>query len=509
MNVQSCESPVRIYDKFRKKHFFVPCGKCNTCRNIKNNTWVDRLIQESQCWPYTVFFTLTFDERHLPTFELDSNGFLCDPHSGECVDLNEIVDFRHLTPVAKRLYVHKRKSIPYVTVDVAQRFIKRLRYYFTTINLHTHEQNILRYFIVSEYGPSTYRPHLHGLLFFSSKLCADRFEEVICKAWKVGGYDWSFVRDSAASYVARYVDSVQSLPRIYLHKRIRPFLICSKQPPIGTLQVSSEEVKEIFLSGAVKRTIHDYKRLSFKDVPLWRSLKDRLFPKIQLFDVFSHQERVTLYGVYRYSKSESFDDFLSWVEKLFKFSYSPGCFCETFLSRHLLYLYQLDSISSNPGKFYALRNLYYVSRRVYMQRVIFGVSLDLYVTKIEDYYSNVELQLLNEFYKFQEDYVQIHLDSRPLIYLYGDYAFTFSSHNSLYHNFSLVSFGYVLDDTLSSQLMSAFGEYRVEYDLMVKKNYRIFRQSMKTKKKNDYLNWIENNEYYRKRFTFNFYKDYA
>lgn len=510
MKVASCENPVRIYDKDQRKFIYVPCGKCNCCRNIKKNVWVDRLIQESQCWPYTVFFTLTFDERNLPTFDLLDDDCLCDVQTGECIYLSDVHESRTVSPMQRKLYIHRRKSIPYVTVDVVQSFVKRMRYYINNFTQFTDDKPILRYFIVSEYGPSTYRPHIHGLFFFQSKIFASRFQEALCKAWKVGSYDWSFVRDSAASYVAGYVNSVQSLPRIYLHPRIRPFIVCSKQPPIGTLQVSDEEVKEIFNDGVVRRTIHDYKRMSFKDVPLWRSLKDRIFPKIRGFDLLSHQERVTLYGVYRCSKAESFEDFLKWCEGQFKLWYSLGCHvCENSMVSRLYEFYKLDEVSSSPGNYYSLRNLYYVSRRVYLQRSIFCVSLETYVRKIEDYYSNLSLSLLKSFYELQQDYVSRHRDARPLVYLYPDYVYEFNYDLNLSNLNRLLSFGFDPSHDLSLQLRSAFDLYHVDYVEMVRFNHRIFRQSMKTKKKNEYLKWIESNEFYRQKFNFNFYKDYA
>ena len=531
MQLKICENPVKVFNKFTHRFEYMKCGKCNTCRNIRNATWTDRLIQESQCFPYTVFFTLTFDDHNVPMLSLDPDGHsLVDVHSSLVVDLNDLPNYSNMSPLKRRLYVHKRKFIPYVTSDVAQRFVKRLRYYFNTLLLHTNENKTLRYFIVSEYGPSTYRPHLHGLLFFFSRSFASRYEGFLSKAWSFGRVDSSFVRDSAASYVARYIDSNKALPRIYLHKQIRPFLLCSKQPPIGTLLCTTEEVKEIFYKGATKRIIHDYKRNKFKDVPLWRSLKSKLFPKIQCFDSFNHSQRVALYGCYKYSGSESFSDFAFWALNIVNQGSEFGLDNRSFLGSYLTYLFSLDSLSSRPQSYFALRNFYYVCKRVFLQASVFNVDLDFYVDRIENFYSLQSLENLKEFYEFQSDFMRLHRDTRLLLFLYHDYSFSLidrlSSNGSYLMSYDiniLSQFGFNLSHVRYDYVDSALDVHQLVYyelcsvryhfdDLSESSrlfNLKIFNQSLKNKKKNDYLHWIENNDYYSKNFNFNFFKEYA
>ena len=68
MRLSSCLHPIRIYNKYLGKYIFVPCGKCESCRNIHAHGWISRLVQESQKHKYNVFFTLTYDEQCLPRF---------------------------------------------------------------------------------------------------------------------------------------------------------------------------------------------------------------------------------------------------------------------------------------------------------------------------------------------------------------------------------------------------------------------------------------------------------
>ena len=97
----------------------VPCGKCPACLANQRSEWIFRLQQEYLVSSFSIFVTLTYDDEHVP------------------------LDFS----------VNKR--------DV-QLFHKRLRKHFPSADL--------RYYLVSEYGDHTFRPHYHGLYFFKAIL---------------------------------------------------------------------------------------------------------------------------------------------------------------------------------------------------------------------------------------------------------------------------------------------------------------------------------------------------
>ena len=504
MNLRVCETPVRLFNKQTGRFDFVRCGKCNTCLNIRQSSFVQRMEEESKCWRYTVFFTLTFDDKNIPHFVLaDNNRFLSDPHTGLCIDLDDLQGYDpKLSPVARRLYVCRRRFIPYVTVKHGQDFIKRLRYYFNSLLKNTHDKKILRYVLVSEYGPSTYRPHLHGILYFDSEVAAKSIEDLIFKAWSFGRVDCSFVKSSASSYVARYVSCTTGLPRVYLHKQIRPFMLSSKCPAIGTLLATSQELYQIFINGSVQRTIQDNKSMSFKDVPLWRSFESRLFPKIQSFNVLSHRDRVTLYSVYSQSCCESFEDFLTWCSNQVR-CHVGYPYVHTVVSSYLLSLIDQNTNSTHPDRYYNLRNLFYLSRHVIHQARVFGVSLEFYVERIENYYSRKELFKLRNFYLFQSEISHKHVDPLTLLFLYDNYNDYISDPGSL-KSFDSIDLG-----LFSFQLSNAYDIFKVLCDAQNSFNAKIQRDSLKSKKKNDYLDWISNHSVYKHKLNFNFYRDYA
>ena len=102
----------------------VPCGKCSECRDTYYNSILQRAIIESFS-SYIYFITLTYDNEHIPSIELEGEKFL------------------------------------YANYDHIQGMFKRFR------NLDNIDGREFRYLSVNEYGDRNHRPHFHLLLFVS------------------------------------------------------------------------------------------------------------------------------------------------------------------------------------------------------------------------------------------------------------------------------------------------------------------------------------------------------
>lgn len=102
------------------------CGKCEECLKQYQNDWMVRNLMQFRETAFAVFFTLTYREDSVP-FSVNS-------------DTGEL-----LRTVCKRQ---------------VQLFLKRFREFRRKRGLSTD----FKYFITSEYGPTTLRPHYHGLL---------------------------------------------------------------------------------------------------------------------------------------------------------------------------------------------------------------------------------------------------------------------------------------------------------------------------------------------------------
>ena len=277
----NCLAPVKVIDKLTNKVHLVPCGKCMFCRNKHASEWITRLDVEAKCWPYVVFFTLTYDNNYVPKFLLRSDCSLVDDISGEFFDPDF---FRSLDRVSQKR-VRKYRGIRYAPVRDMQLFIKRLRSRFNNICKTTildndkklqSEDPSLRYYAISEVSPTGYRPHWHGILFFKSKRCFQEIDKVIRSVWRYGIVDSSTVKNSASSYVARYVNSFVSLPEVYQFKPFRPVALFSKCPPLGSLSVLEKTSQEIVSDGIIQlRVPHGSE---FYNVPLFAYLKNKLVP---------------------------------------------------------------------------------------------------------------------------------------------------------------------------------------------------------------------------------------
>lgn len=169
----------------------VPCGKCEACIDRLMKQWYCRLKEEMKVSETCYHLTLQYDEAHVPfTQIIDSDG---NPP-------------RHVRVFRKR--------------DV-QLFLKRLRKRLPGVKL--------KYFCVSEYGPTTLRPHFHMILFgFPSDLNP---LPIVTEAWKNGYVVCRGVSDGSLRYVTQYTHKKCDYPD-YLPK---PFRMMSQNLGISYL----------------------------------------------------------------------------------------------------------------------------------------------------------------------------------------------------------------------------------------------------------------------------------
>lgn len=255
-----CQHPRTIVNKYTHEPVVVSCGRCPSCILRRSAIQTNLLTTYSTQFRYVYFVTLTYAPHFLPTLQvsiietctddiadvpcvpdidnLDANddntylfGFRSVPRIASVKVKNSTVERVFKDPEVRFAYPMKPKDllsilgkvkhyvpnrIPYVCNRDLDLFLKRLRSYYP--------DEKLRYYAVSEYGPTSFRPHWHLLLFSNS----ERFSKTICenvsKAWSYGRCDASLSRGFAALYVASYVNSFVALPDFYtqMPKVVRP-----------------------------------------------------------------------------------------------------------------------------------------------------------------------------------------------------------------------------------------------------------------------------------------------
>ncbi|QCS36100.1 replication initiator protein [Capybara microvirus Cap1_SP_124] len=152
----------------------IPCGKCLGCRLDHANAWATRIMLEAKNHEKNCFITLTYDPKNLPLAETGKMTL-------------------------------KKSDI--------QKFFKRLR-----------EKTKLKlsYFCCGEYGPRTFRPHYHAIIFgyepsdlklrAFSKTEQKMFEsEQLSKTWGLGFITIEELNYKTACYTARYVQKKAGL----------------------------------------------------------------------------------------------------------------------------------------------------------------------------------------------------------------------------------------------------------------------------------------------------------
>lgn len=123
-----------------------------------------------------------------------------------------------------------------------QLWLKRLRKHF--------KSNVLRYFIVSEYGDHTYRPHYHALLFFKTERKDDIYD-IILESWNNGFCYFGEVEEGSIVYCTKYCLKQSSVPK-GKEKNFR--LVSKMNGGIGAnyLQVQSDYHSDLTIPQIVK-----------------------------------------------------------------------------------------------------------------------------------------------------------------------------------------------------------------------------------------------------------------
>lgn len=286
----SCLHPTRIFNRNTGTFQIIPCGKCAACLNSRNSSMAERIKFEARHHRFTLFFTLTYDNEHLPIFRpfQSLDGFSQVRPIGRVSSRPNY--FRYLPYCPYYDEVTKTDSVPRLSIshytgdsadfgvccksDVIN-FIKRFRQ-----KVFNYDKEItFKYYIASEYGPRTFRPHYHGLLFFDSQEFTTVVSDFIIGSWglwkRVSGHgrnryafepfcsasrfsvsgqsavdhpNISYISDAnaVAGYVANYVTSNQDLPKILRFGSFKPFRLYSSFKTFGVSDQIRQEFFEKF-----------------------------------------------------------------------------------------------------------------------------------------------------------------------------------------------------------------------------------------------------------------------
>lgn len=218
-----CTNTRLIRNRYTTELVRVSCGKCPACIQEKAVARANRIRNHSAFGEIALFFTLTYSNAFLPYVkrnELKENSLInvyrdasirryrgktivkYGTHVIGRVCLSAVLEFSKI-PAPRKMPLDRIAVCWYKDI---QDFEKRLN-----INL-TRQQyaHKISFFQCSEYGPTTKRPHFHGLLFIP-KNDFEKIRNTLVKSWLFADsqrtLQYCEIARNAASYVSSYVNS--------------------------------------------------------------------------------------------------------------------------------------------------------------------------------------------------------------------------------------------------------------------------------------------------------------
>lgn len=355
----------------------VPCGKCDGCLLHRQNEWSMRVATEIEYNPYTIFFTLTYNNHYLPKLLvknfLNDEGFvthrLAVSNHPDNIRFDSVRDVVREDNIVVPLSVYDpfrfditnfepKDFINYMSKRDVQLWLKLLRRDIETYLRPNDKGNAFRYYIISEIGPTTRRCHAHGLLFCSSREISEYLlQHSLYENWKMCDevrfrLFTRYTDSGAASYVSNYVSSVNSLPSYYRNRSVRPWRLASKAPSIGYSEYDFAQVQEKVSGGNIEY-VRRIKRLDeCHTLSYPKGYLASKFPKCYRFNLLSPSGLLWVYGaLYRdvVGRKIPYDFSISRLSKMFRsqdLTATRACyrFCVEFGCTPFHYLYILDMV---------------------------------------------------------------------------------------------------------------------------------------------------------------------
>ena len=269
---EGCLHPITVYHHGEK--YSVPCGKCPACLLMKSNHWNFRLSDAIDNVTYSIFFTLTYDNKYLPKIHCRfMNGVYWFDRDERDIRFDGVKDKLRDDDLPFDGFISKRcwpiiqnyDSVDYFGYSSkrdVQLWLKLLRRdidrTFIETGLYEKEETKLRYYCISEYGPLTFRPHVHGVLFTENgEVCEYLLQSSMYKNWAMCDKslfeEYTHLCDNgAAGYLSSYLTCSNSLPQILKYREFKPFRLSSKSPALGFESFDREEIREKISVGVIE-----------------------------------------------------------------------------------------------------------------------------------------------------------------------------------------------------------------------------------------------------------------
>ena len=450
---RTCESPRTIVNPHTLQAVTVPCGVCVSCLNRMSDRASQLCQIEEQDHKYAFFATFTYDNDNIPRMypfwkdnvcyfrsacQRDSlNGEVLTRYSGSRTSLNDLLAKAGLNG-----------ALSYCSVDDCQKLIKRIRFH---VNKKCNEK--IRYYAILEYGPVSFRAHIHLVLYFDSESTLAQIGQIVHKSWQYGRVRASLSRGKVASYVASYVNCHACLPRLYSSRKVKPRSFHSRYFAAAYYQ----PLKEKLYTDATYCLDEIERKLGKTYIPVhsWPSLRAYLYPRPTGYSSTASDRLPQLYLFYRRVQSVLHTD------KPMKMArYMTSCLFGRY-GDSFRYNSALVSVLNDLCRYYGIRDLdclcdenydkllvkIYNLLRISKHFIEFicnnSTNIDFIkhrISIINEYYYKRDMSVLSRFYTLQEKYVDDPAFSVDSDYWRGYLAF----YDGFYHHIKFDTFDYDL-----------------------------------------------------------------
>lgn len=548
MSLIKCSHPIRVVNQYTGKVLYVDCRHCPSCLNKRSLQLQQRVKDEFNRYPNgsALFVTLHYDNDHLPMvrpyfvtygykdgvinrFDTqlceNSEWILSEIHTGALVKWIHDDFFKVPNSLkSEENFIFNNSSVREYLHPVnmsnlnfgfgvlskydIQCFIKRLRIKlqrYCKLNSFNYEEFKFRYFIAGEYGPTTQRPHYHAVFWFKGNRQSIVASNLLSSAWPLGSFDVRKANAGTSRYLASYVNSRFGLSEIFSFKSLRPFSLSSSAPLLGFNQSHFDELRKSFVTGIVyqTRTFLDASKIPCqRDFLLSSVITRHWLPRCRRYCEMSYLEKYQLY---------------SYVPELVRQGYSERYACDKMkvdvVLPPRLFCLPADTRDVQPVKY---RSFSYqdilASKMANFWCSLLDIDVHHFLWMLDRFYKNIEMFLLKSQYVEQESVV----DKYSIDTFANMLSFDIDFSKNFVNNLNCLEFSrarvfacalnsYNLDlsdfyDNEGNLFNIALRDKCIYYNTpsfiaYSKLSLKIFNDSYKKKKHNDYLR----NNYYLRR----------
>lgn len=415
-----CLNKVPVLNKETNIVQYYPCGHCSQCINNKVRKYVSMCDNQFELSKYCLFVTPTYAPQFLPEIYVDSFKENDKYHVIQYAKTKRVQDYfgseileersfdnlvsyeKYVRPLLYNKFNLDKNTFGFLFRPDVQRFIKRVRerltnhlskLYFNKSfkKLNQHEKakikiqvEDLKVFISGEYGPKTFRPHYHILLFCNYESTYDFIFNNVGSLWKFGLVDVQCATRQASNYVSGYVNSYVYTPSLLKTSFARPF---SQHSLFLGVNVDKEYNKKIHENDY--RTIRErlcVRNGLFQHYSYPSSLENLLYPKTYRFSCSTDYQLLRRYECYKqlseYFGTNNVKEIVTlYLNRQHDFVWDKNDYLRNTLTYQLLIPYSENDVST-------LTTMLYTSRKFLRNCKHFGLTSMEYIKLIKNYYAD-------------------------------------------------------------------------------------------------------------------------